>query len=121
MEVKTTLVLGASEKPERYSNKAVKMLLEYDVPVVAVGNREGEIQSVTISTEWPVNKDIHTLSLYLSQKNQAHYYDKIIAMHPQRVIFNPGTENPEFAAKLNKQGIQTEEACTLVLLRTNSF
>ncbi|MBF4984094.1 CoA-binding protein, partial [Nonlabens mediterrranea] len=38
-----------------------------------------------------------------------------------RVIFNPGTENPEFYEKLNQAGIKSEVACTLVLLGTGQY
>lgn len=121
MKNKKTLVLGASEKVERYANKAVRLLQEYRHDVVAVGNKEGEINGIKISKEFPSNQDIHTVTLYLSEQNQVPYYDKIIQLKPQRVIFNPGTENPDFEKKLNESGIETEEACTLVLLRTNAF
>ncbi len=121
MNSKKTLVIGASENPERYANKAVRMLQEHDVPVVAFGRRKGEINGTPITTEFPAIKDIHSVSLYLSAKNQEGYYQKIIDLQPQRVIFNPGTENPEFVEQLNRHGIVSEIACTLVLLRTKAF
>ena len=121
MNNKKTLVIGASENPERYANKAVKMLQEHDVPVVAFGRRKGTINGTPIITEFPQGKDIHSVSLYLSAKNQGEYYQKIIDLQPQRVIFNPGTENPEFVEQLKQENIVAEIACTLVLLRTNAF
>lgn len=121
MDNKKTLVIGASEKPERYANKAVRMLQEHDVPVVAFGRRKGEINGVPIVTDFPQEKDIHSVSLYLSAKHQPEYYQKIIDLKPQRVIFNPGTENPDFYEQLKDNDIEAEIACTLVLLRTNAF
>jgi len=37
------------------------------------------------------------------------------------VIFNPGTENPEFYSILKENNIVFEESCTLVLLSTNQY
>jgi|SRR5690554_252592 len=121
MKTKKTLVIGASEKTDRYANKAVRMLQEHNVPVIAFGNRLGKINDTIISTEFPTDEDIHSVTLYLSAKNQPSYYDPIIALNPKRVIFNPGTENPEFEARLNKSGIEATIACTLVLLSTEVY
>lgn len=121
MKEKKTLVLGASTKEDRYSNKAVRLLQQHNVPIVAVGNQEGEINGVQIQRNFPEHESIHTVTLYLSPKNQEPYYDKILNLKPERIIFNPGTENPEFEKKLASNGIQTNEACTLVLLHTNAF
>jgi hypothetical protein len=49
------------------------------------------------------------------------FYDYIVSLKPRRVIFNPGTENPEFVQLLEANGIQCEIACTLVLLGTNQY
>jgi len=118
---KKTLVLGASTKPERYSFKAVNMLLEYQHPVVAVGAKEGNIKGVNILTGTPDFSDIHTLSLYLGPARQKNVYDYILNLNPKRIIFNPGTENPELYKLAEEKGIDVEEACTLVLLSTNQF
>lgn len=119
--MKKTLVVGASPKSERYSFKAVSRLRENEHPVVAFGNRTGQIADVQIGTEFPNDKDFDTVSLYLSAKNQDQYTDKIIALNPKRVIFNPGTENPDVYEKYSAAGIQTEEACTLVLLSIQEY
>lgn len=117
---KTTLVIGASEKTERYSNKAVRALRKHQHSVVALAKREGRVADVPIQTFFP--KDgIHTVTLYVGVAHQADYYEQIIALRPNRVIFNPGTENPEFAQKLEKSGIEAEEACTLVLLSIGNY
>ena len=110
---KKTLVLGASPKSERYSNKAVRLLRKFGHPVVAVGLRDAVIEDVPIIRPEEVKEqDVHTLTLYLSPKNQNAYYDFILSLHPKRVIFNPGTENPELKKlldssryKLNVSGI----------------
>lgn len=118
--LKTTLVVGASTKPGRYANKAIAMLLAHNHPVLAFGNQAGEVEGIPIQTQWSF-KDIDTVTLYLSQQNQVSYYQKIVALKPRRVIFNPGTENVEWYSLLQQQGIEVEEACTLVLLSTGQF
>lgn len=66
-------------------------------------------------------QDLDTVTVYLNTENQKSYYDFVVAQHPHRVIFNPGAENPEFEKLLNDKGIQTVEACTLVLLSTGQY
>ena len=118
---KKTLVFGASTKPDRYSNFAVKRLLTSGYEVVAFGNRAGKITSIEIDTELMPYKDVHTITLYLNPSNQKPYYDYLISLNPKRIIFNPGTENPEFFNLLEQSGIDYEIACTLVLLSTNQY
>ncbi len=118
---KKTLVLGASENPDRYSNKAISRLLRYGHSVVAIGRRAGKVQDVNIMTEHPAMDDIDTVTLYLNPTNQKPYYDYILSLKPKRVIFNPGTENDELEKKLIQKGITTQEACTLVMLGTGQY
>ncbi len=114
---KRTLVIGASVKPERYSNKAIKLLTEYGHEVVALAKRQGSVEGIPIETVFPQNDDIHTVSLYVGPAHQPEYYDQLLSLNPRRVIFNPGTENSELKEKLDKAGITTVEGCTLVMLR----
>jgi hypothetical protein len=121
MEDKFTLVLVASLKEERYSNKAVRMLMEHNVPVAAIGRREGKIENLELLVGTPNIQGLDTITLYLNPTNQQSYYSYIIALKPRRVLFNPGTENAVFQLLLNENGIEWEEACTLVLLSTNQY
>ncbi len=89
--------------------------------VVAVGFREGEIETVKILTGTPEIEDVHTVSLYIGSSRQADFYDYIISLNPKRVIFNPGTVNPEFMGKLNSKGIEPVSACMLVMLSDGGF
>jgi len=116
-----TLVIGASENPERYSNKAIRALLSHNHEVVAIGLREGVVEGISFNSEKKAFENIDTVTLYLGPKNQPEYYDYILNLKPRRVIFNPGTENPEFTDKLLAAGIYPEIACTLVLLATSQF
>src|SRR5690554_6965814 len=117
----TTLVMGASENLQRYSNMAIKKLLNYNHKTKAFGKQEGEVNGVKISKELFPHSDIDTVTLYLNPTNQIPYYDYIIGLKPRRVIFNPGTENPELQRLLQQNDMFFEEACTLVLLGINQY
>ena len=119
--VKKTLVLGASLNADRYSNMAVNKLLLKNIDVRAVGLRTGSIGKVLIEKDFIRFKNIHTVTLYLNSVRQRDYYDYIISLKPQRVIFNPGTENTELYNLVKNKSIKKLEACTLVLLSTNQY
>lgn len=119
--VKKTLVLGVSLNSDRYSNMAVKRLTSNQVEVVAIGSKCGRIGKVLIEKDSFLYKDIHTVTLYLNRLRQKDYYDYIISLNPKRVIFNPGTENPDLYKILEENSIEYTEACTLVLLSTNQY
>lgn len=116
-----TLVIGASTNPERYSFKAITSLRQHNYPVVAHGLKSGEVADIKIQTEWPSNETIDTVTLYVGPQNQSEYIDRILALNPRRIIFNPGTENPAFEQQASEAGILCEEACTLVLLATSQY
>lgn len=119
--MKSTLVIGATPRTDRYANMAIRSLINHKQPVIAFGREAGVVEGVTIETEWDENWDVETVTLYLGPRNQEMYYQPIIDLHPKRVIFNPGTENPEFFQQLRKANIEVEVACTLVLLSTNQY
>jgi uncharacterized protein len=118
---KTTLVLGASANPSRYSNIAINRLRRNNHPVVAIGKRNGTVADVQVETDQRAIDNLDTITLYLNPSNQKPYYQYILGLKPKRIIFNPGTENDELAAMAEKEGIQPMEACTLVLLSTGQY
>ena len=121
MKNKKTLVLGATSKPEKYANIAINKLVEKGHSVLAIGQNTGEVAGVKIYTKQIPLANIDTVTLYLNPKRQVEYYNYIIETKPKRVIFNPGTENPQFYQLLQSNGIKAEVACTLVLLATNQY
>lgn len=121
MTDKKTLVLGASTNPARYANIAINRLVQHKVPTVALGLKKGEVAGVQIETEKKHFEDIDTVTLYLGPPRQEQYYDYILSLKPRRVIFNPGTENPDFYRLLQENDIQVEVACTLILLATQQY
>ena len=118
---KKTLVMGASTDPGRYAYKAIKMLQRYGHPVVALGKKEEDLDGLRIEKQRIQFEDIDTITLYLNPMNQQQYYDYITELQPKRVIFNPGTENPELYTLLRKNGIEIEVGCTLVMLSVNQY
>lgn len=118
---KKTVVLGASQNEDRYSNMAVKKLTAHNHPVTAIGNKEGSINDIKIIKDNPALEAVDTVTLYLNPQNQKPYYDYILSLNPKRIIFNPGTENEELQQLATAKGINTMEACTLVLLSTNQY
>lgn len=121
MKNKKTLVIGASVKPEKYAFKAITMLVEKGHSVIAIGPNKGEVAGINIRTKNIPLANINTVTLYINAERQKEYYNYIIDTKPKRVLFNPGTENPEFYQLLELNKIKAEVACTLVLLATNQY
>jgi|ERR1051326_760457 predicted CoA-binding protein len=119
--MRTTVVIGASENPERFSFRAVKKLRQNNISVAAVGLKEGKIDDVKIQTGFPKIENVDTVTLYVGPKNQPAYYNYILELKPERIIFNPGTENPELEEKVRAAGIEVLEACTLTMLSVGTY
>ena len=118
----TTAILGASNKPERYSYRALMMLRDHDHEVIPVHPNLREIESIPVfGSLSQITEAIDTLTLYLRPELSEPLAAEIIELAPRRVIFNPGTESAELEEKLNGAGIDTNNACTLVLLQTGQF
>ncbi len=118
---KSTLVIGASPNPSRYSFLATQRLRGQNHFVIPFGIKKGEIAGMQIQNDWPEGQTFHTVTLYIGPKLQPDYYDRIIALKPERVIFNPGTENPEFEVLLQEAHIETLNACNLVMLSAGTY
>ncbi|HRG52399.1 MAG TPA: CoA-binding protein [Bacteroidia bacterium] len=116
-----TVVIGASEKPERYAQLATMSLKKHGNEVVPVGLKEGTFNGIPILTRDAKIDDVDTVTLYVGPDHQPAWYDYILSLKPKRVIFNPGTENPELEQLLSKNGIEYTQACTLVLLSTDQY
>jgi predicted CoA-binding protein len=116
-----TLVIGASENPERYSNLAVRSLQQHGFRTAAIGNRPGNIEGTPIQKGEVALQNVDTVTLYLNPANQQAYYTYILSLQPRRIIFNPGTENPELMRLAQAKGIECLPACTLVLLSTGQY
>ena len=119
--MKRTVIIGASPNADRYAYKATSSLMRHGHEVFPIGIKTGSIQNKEIITDKPALQDIDTVTMYVGPQNQPFWYDYILSLKPKRIIFNPGTENEEFYKLAHTQNIQTEEACTLVLLSLNQY
>ncbi|HEX7366364.1 MAG TPA: CoA-binding protein [Pelobium sp.] len=121
MMSKKTLIIGATPNPDRYAYKAAHKLVQFGHDIVNVGVKKGEVANQPIEKPEQIHNDIDTVTLYVNPNNQKDLYDYILNTKPKRIIFNPGTENPELEQKAEDLGIETMEACTLVLLSTHQY
>lgn len=119
--MKKTLVLGAAPNPGRYAYLAMHALQKHGHETVPVGVRAGEVAGKTILEGMPAVSDIDTVTLYIGPQRQPAYYDYLFALQPRRIIFNPGTENPELESLARARGIETVEGCTLVMLAIGNY
>ncbi len=118
---KKTMVIGASENPERYSYLAVEKLKKYGHPVIALGRKSGKIGDTIIQIGKPQEAQVDTVTLYINPELQKQWADYILLLHPKRLIFNPGTENDDLYQMAKANGIEPLEACTLVMLGTGQY
>lgn len=114
-------VIGASTKSDRYAYKATVRLKQHGHLPYPIGLRAGEIEGVPIQVTDTIPDDVDTVTLYVNPDNQVKWVDEILRVKPRRVIFNPGTENEAFEERLEKEGIEAIENCTLVMLSLGHF
>ncbi len=118
-----TVVLGATGKPERYANQAIRLLREKGYThITPVHPKLCESEGLpVVNSLSDVAQPVDTLTLYVGAARLSAIIEDILDLEPGRVIFNPGTESPLLQQALDDAEIPWEEACTLVLLRTGQF
>ena len=121
--MRKTVIIGATPNPERVAFTAAHRLKEHEEQFVLVGIKSGEVagQPILDLRQKPHIDDVDTLTLYIGPKNQTEWLDYIISLKPKRIIFNPGTENPELASRASSLGMEADFVCTLVLLSTGQY
>jgi predicted CoA-binding protein len=121
--LKKTVIIGATTNPGRYAYLAARMLKEYNHEIVPVGIKDGAVfgEHILDIFQRPAVKDVHTVTLYIGPQRQPEHIDYILSLQPKRIIFNPGTENEEFIRRAKEQGVETLQACTLVMLRSLQY
>ncbi len=122
-KTKRTVIIGATTNPSRYAYVAAGMLTEYKHEIIPIGIKKGEVNGTSILDicQRPPVSDVDTITLYIGPQHQPEHYDYLLRLKPKRVIFNPGTENPEFEKMVEESGAEALEACTLVLLRSGQY
>ena len=124
---RTAAVLGASPKADRYSHMALLRLKDAGYPVIPVNPAYREIEGIRVAPDLKTAAEaagrdgLDTVTVYIGTHHLAPLIPSIVEARPRRVIFNPGTENPQARQELEKAGIPWMEACTLVLLSTDQY
>lgn len=117
-----TAVLGASPNPERYANKAIRLLRSYGHEVIPVNPVFQEIEGLpVVKSLGDIQQPVDTLTLYVGPERAEPLVEQMVALHPRRVIMNPGTESAKLAQAFQEAGIEVVEGCTLVMLKTGQF
>lgn len=118
-----TVILGATPNPARYAFLAAERLSTKNLEFVPIGIKRGEVfgEEILDLREKPQIPEVHTVTLYIGVANQSEWIDYIIQLNPKRIIFNPGTENVEFASKAKEQNIEVVYGCTLVMLSNGLY
>lgn len=116
------VILGASPKPARYANQAMRLLLAEGYRVTPVHPRWQEIEGLPVLASLSqIRRPVQTLTLYVGPAQLEAMTDELVQLAPDRVIFNPGTESGTVQQRLDAAGIHWLEACTLVMLKTRVF
>lgn len=117
------VILGATDNISRTAYSTARLYDQLGLNWIPVGIKDAEIfgKKILNLREHPDIQNVETITLYIGPDNQKEWYGYIISLHPKRIIFNPGTENPELVALARKNGIQVEIACTLVMLHTDQY
>jgi len=119
--MKRTLILGATTNQDRYAYLAANKLKAHGHDIINIGIKTGELAGKNIEKAGEIYPDVDTITLYVGVKHQPEYYDYILKTNPKRIIFNPGTENPELEDLASQHRIETLHACTLVLLSIGKY
>ncbi len=121
--MKKTVIIGATTNPGRYAYVAAERLTDTGHEIVPVGIRKGEVfgNPILDIRQKPDIRKVDTVTLYIGPHRQPEWYDYILSLKPKRIIFNPGTENPEFEKRAKAAGTDVVEGCTLVMLSTGEF
>ncbi|RED95630.1 CoA-binding protein [Marinoscillum furvescens] len=120
---KKTVIIGATNNPSRYAYLAAERLAAHDHSFIPVSIKKGEVLGEPILNlkNHPEIPEVHTITLYINPSHQKQWEDYILSLSPDRIIFNPGTENPDLVEKAKNAGIETVYGCTLVMLSAGTY
>lgn len=121
--MRKTVIIGATPNPHRTAYAAAERFTNHNEEFIPVGIKKGEVfgKEILDLRKRPSIDDVDTVTLYLNPRNQEEWIDYVLSLKPKRIIFNPGTENPKLVNLANEQGIESDFACTLVMLSTGQY
>lgn len=115
-------VVGASDKANRYSHKALMLLKAKGYSVFPVHPVLDTIEGIPVVRRCDdIKSPVHTVTLYVNPELVREVSGNILRLKPERVIFNPGTETEQSEKVFTEAGIRCVRACTIVLLNTDQF
>jgi len=116
------VVVGASNKPDRYAYRALRMLRQHGHEVIPINPVLDSIEGIPVLKDLSqITGEVDTVTMYVGAKTSVGLTDKLTALKPKRVIFNPGAENPELSDHLRAHGIRPMNDCTLIMLGSGDF
>ena len=123
LEVKKTVIVGATPNTTRYAYMAAERLTAHDHEIIPIGIKKGQVfgKEILPIREFPIIADVDTITMYVGPKHQGEYYEYLLGLNPKRIIFNPGTENQEFMDMAEERGVEVVPGCTLVMLRVGNY
>lgn len=119
---KTVAIVGASNLPQRYSNKAQVSLLNDGHQVIPISIKEEEVGGIkAFKSLGEIDSPFEVITMYVNPSISSSMADEIMSSGAKYIIFNPGTENDSLEKQLQASGLKTIRACTLVLISTDQF
>jgi uncharacterized protein len=115
MEEKSIIIVGASNKRDRYANKAVRAYRDSGWTVYPVHPTEREVEGIPCApTIAEVKGRARTLSLYVPPAVGLGIIDQAPVRGVREVYVNPGSGSPELVRKILALGMEPIEACSII-------
>jgi uncharacterized protein len=113
--MKSVAIVGASQDPKKFGNKAVRAFADMGYEVFPVHPTLEEIEGHKVYRsvkEIPVR--LEKVSLYVPPQVGLRLMDEIAEKGADEVWLNPGAESPELVEKGEKLGLNLIQACSII-------
>ncbi len=113
--VHTVAVIGASNAPDKFGNKAVRAYLRRGWTVYPVTPNEKEVEGLkTYASITDIPGPVERATLYLAPQLGIDVLEGVKAKGVKELYVNPGAESEELLAKAEALGINAIWACSIV-------
>jgi predicted CoA-binding protein len=113
--MKTVAIIGASNDPRKFGNKAVRAFQQQGFTVYPVNPNETEVEGI------PAHKSIRDvpvrpqmISVYVPPQVLRKLLPDIAERGCEELWLNPGTESDEVLAEAERLGLNVVQACSIV-------